>query len=83
MRRSLVRTTVVAVLVGAAVRGWAAPPVPEPDSVGEHRCNFDELQAQRNSSRVVRVAGPTGERSVVAAAAPWQSIRIAVFTDDV
>ncbi|KAK7199074.1 major surface protease gp63 [Novymonas esmeraldas] len=85
MRRSLLKTAVAAVLVCAAVRGWAQHVVPEPEEVMEHRRDFDALQVRTFSTRVSRgsrVADTDGRPFVITAPPDWKPIRIAVFAFD-
>ncbi|KAK7199473.1 major surface protease gp63 [Novymonas esmeraldas] len=86
MRRSLLKTAVAAVLVCAAVRGWAQHVVSEPDVVKEHRRDFDALQATTVSTRVSRgsrAAVTAGRPFVITAPPDWKPIRVAVFAYDV
>ncbi|KAK7199356.1 major surface protease gp63 [Novymonas esmeraldas] len=86
MRRSLLKTAVAAVLLCAAVRGWAQHVVSEPEEVKEHDRDFDGLQARTVSTRVSRgsrAAVTAGRPFVITAPPDWTPIRIAVFTYDV
>ncbi|KAK7199264.1 major surface protease gp63 [Novymonas esmeraldas] len=86
MRRSLLKTAVAAVLLCAAVRGWAQHVVSEPEEVKEHHRDFDALQARTVSTRVSRgsrVADTAGRPFVITAPPDWKPIRIAVFTFDI
>ncbi|KAK7199434.1 major surface protease gp63 [Novymonas esmeraldas] len=86
MRRSLLRTAVAAVLLCAAVRGWAQHVVSEPEEVKEYHQSFDALPARTVSTRVSRgsrVADTAGRPQVITAPSDWTPIRIAVFTYDV
>ncbi|KAK7199424.1 major surface protease gp63 [Novymonas esmeraldas] len=86
MRRSLLKTAVAAVLLCAAVRGWAQHVVSEPDVVKEHHRSFDALQARTVSTRVSRgsrAAVTAGQSSVVTEPPEWKPIRVAVFTYDI
>ncbi|KAK7199104.1 major surface protease gp63 [Novymonas esmeraldas] len=86
MRRSLLRTAVAAVVLCAAVRGWAQHVMSEPQEVKEHHRDFDGLQARTVSTRVSRgsrVADTAGQPSVVMAPPDWTPIRVAVFTYDI
>ncbi|KAK7199518.1 major surface protease gp63 [Novymonas esmeraldas] len=86
MRRSLLKTAVAAVLLCAAVRGWAQHVVSEPEEVREHRQDFDALHARTVSTRVSRgsrVADTAGRPFVRTAPPDWTPIRIAVFTFDI
>ncbi|KAK7199313.1 major surface protease gp63 [Novymonas esmeraldas] len=86
MRRSLLKTAVAAVLLCAAVRGWAQHVVSEPEEVREHRQDFDALHARTVSTRVSRgsrVADTAGQTPEVTEPSDWTPIRIAVFTFDI
>ncbi|KAK7199198.1 major surface protease gp63 [Novymonas esmeraldas] len=86
MRRSLLKTAVAAVLVCAAVRGWAQHVVSEPDVVKEHHRDLDVLQARTVSTRVgrgSRVADTAGRPFVITAPPDWKPIRVAIFTFDI
>ncbi|KAK7199250.1 major surface protease gp63 [Novymonas esmeraldas] len=86
MRRSLLKTAVAAVLLCAAVRGWAQHVVSELEEVREHHRSFDALQARTVSTRVSRgsrVADTAGLPFVITAPPDWKPIRIAVFTYDI
>ncbi|KAK7199169.1 major surface protease gp63 [Novymonas esmeraldas] len=86
MRRSLLKTALAAVLVCAAVRGWAQHVVSEPEVVKEYHQSFDALPARTVSTRVSRgssVADTAGLPSEVTAPSDWTPIRIAVFTFDI
>ncbi|KAK7199525.1 major surface protease gp63 [Novymonas esmeraldas] len=86
MRRSILRTAVAAVVLCAAVRGWAQHVVSDPEEVREHHRSFDELPARTVSTRVSRgsrVADTAGRPFVITAPPDWTPIRIAVFTDDI
>ncbi|KAK7199154.1 major surface protease gp63 [Novymonas esmeraldas] len=86
MRRSLLKTAVAAVLVCAAVRGWAQHVVSEPEGVKGHRRDLDALPARTVSARVSRgsrVADTAGRPFVITAPPDWKPVRIAVFTFDV
>ncbi|KAK7199341.1 major surface protease gp63 [Novymonas esmeraldas] len=86
MRRSLLKTAVAAVLVCAAVRGWAQHVVSEPEEVTGHRRDLDALQARTVSTRVSRgsrVADTAGRPFVITAPPDWKPIRVAVFTYDI
>ncbi|KAK7199217.1 major surface protease gp63 [Novymonas esmeraldas] len=86
MRRSLLRTAVAAVLLCAAVRGWAQHVVSEPEEVREHRRDFDALQARTVSTRVSRgsrVADTAGQTPEVTEPSDWTPIRVAVFAHDI
>ncbi|KAK7199296.1 major surface protease gp63 [Novymonas esmeraldas] len=86
MRRSLLKTAVAAVLLCAAVRGWAQHVVWESEVVKEHRWDIDALQARTVSTRVSRgsrVADTAGRPFVITAPPEWTPIRIAVFAFDI
>ncbi|KAK7199304.1 major surface protease gp63 [Novymonas esmeraldas] len=86
MRRSLLKTAVAAVLLCAAVRGWAQHVVPEPEEVMEHHRYFDALQVRTVSTRVSRgsrAADTAGRPFVITAPPDWTPIRVAVFAYDI
>ncbi|KAK7199168.1 major surface protease gp63 [Novymonas esmeraldas] len=86
MRRSLLKTAVAAVLLCAAVRGWAQHVVSESEVVKGHCRDLDALPALTVSTRVSRgssVADTAGQPTVTTVPPEWKPIRIAVFAYDV
>ncbi|KAK7201561.1 major surface protease gp63 [Novymonas esmeraldas] len=86
MRRSLLKTAVAAVLLCAAMRGWAQHVESDPEEVMVHRQDFDALQARTVSTRVSRgsrVADTDGRPFVITAPPDWTPIRVAIFTYDI